>query len=270
MVTRLRLPSLAWRRADLGLDTRRDGGENGHERQHRGVEGRVAEEGQELTRNAGPARRRKPPDGAPRLLKGGDEGARSSPPRAAGSGRPAPTFNKVGKAVTSPLGTRPRVREHELVSIPIGVAPSSTISSASTSAPEGSKCGSSCVSECSSLTALRWTRATCPATSGTSHTRLLYGRPDGRCRVHQLPYGAPAAPPRAGVVVLDSVASGYPEAVGDVPLVLGNVADDRLVASIVAEHDGDAVAHFVEYKAAGESMVHPCFRPRGCPSSDGG
>ena len=58
------------------------------------------------------------------------------------------------------------------------------------------------------------------------------------------------------VVVLDSLESGHAAAVGDAPLVVGNVSDDRLVASIVAEHDVDAVVHFAGYKAAGESMLH--------------
>jgi UDP-glucose-4-epimerase GalE len=59
------------------------------------------------------------------------------------------------------------------------------------------------------------------------------------------------------VVVLDSLESGHAAAVGDAPLFVGNIADDRLVASIVAEHDVDAVVHFAGYKAAGESMRQP-------------
>ena len=56
------------------------------------------------------------------------------------------------------------------------------------------------------------------------------------------------------VVVLDSLESGHPQAVGDVPLVVGDTADDRLVTSVIAEHHVDAVVHFAGYKAAGASM----------------
>jgi UDP-glucose-4-epimerase GalE len=59
------------------------------------------------------------------------------------------------------------------------------------------------------------------------------------------------------VVVLDSLESGNAEAVGDAPLVVGNIADDRLVDSIIAEHRVDAVVHFAGYKAAGQSMHQP-------------
>jgi UDP-glucose-4-epimerase GalE len=59
------------------------------------------------------------------------------------------------------------------------------------------------------------------------------------------------------VVVLDSLESGFAAAVGDVPFVVGNIVDDRLVASIVAKHRVDAVVHFAGYKAAGESMRQP-------------
>jgi UDP-glucose-4-epimerase GalE len=59
------------------------------------------------------------------------------------------------------------------------------------------------------------------------------------------------------VVVLDSLESGYAAAVGDAPLVVGNIADDQLVASIVAKEDVDVVVHFAGYKAAGESMRQP-------------
>ena len=58
-------------------------------------------------------------------------------------------------------------------------------------------------------------------------------------------------------MVLDSLESGYAPAVGDAPLGVGDIADDRLVASIVAKEDVDAVVHFAGYKAAGESMRQP-------------
>ncbi|MHB1535244.1 MAG: UDP-glucose 4-epimerase GalE, partial [Acidimicrobiales bacterium] len=59
------------------------------------------------------------------------------------------------------------------------------------------------------------------------------------------------------VVVFDSMEFGHPEAIGDVPLVVGDIADDRLVAATVATHAVDAVVHFAAYKAAGESMQDP-------------
>jgi UDP-glucose-4-epimerase GalE len=51
--------------------------------------------------------------------------------------------------------------------------------------------------------------------------------------------------------------SGHAAAVSDAPLIIGNIADDGLVASIVTEHQIDAVVHFAGYKAAGESMLQP-------------
>jgi UDP-glucose-4-epimerase GalE len=59
------------------------------------------------------------------------------------------------------------------------------------------------------------------------------------------------------VVVLDSLEFGHREAVGDVPLVVGDIADAARVADLVATHDVDAVVHFAGYKAAGESMENP-------------
>jgi UDP-glucose 4-epimerase len=59
------------------------------------------------------------------------------------------------------------------------------------------------------------------------------------------------------VVVLDSMESGHAAAVSDAPLIIGKIADDGLVASIVTEHQIDAVVHFAGYKAAGESMLQP-------------
>jgi UDP-glucose-4-epimerase GalE len=59
------------------------------------------------------------------------------------------------------------------------------------------------------------------------------------------------------VVVLDSLEFGHVEAIGDVPLVVGDVADAALVEDTVAAHGVDAVIHFAAYKAAGESMENP-------------
>ncbi|MEJ7584672.1 MAG: UDP-glucose 4-epimerase GalE, partial [Acidimicrobiales bacterium] len=59
------------------------------------------------------------------------------------------------------------------------------------------------------------------------------------------------------VVVLDNLELGHRQAVLDVPLVVGSIDDDELVAHTVAEHDVDAVIHFAAYKAAGESVEQP-------------
>jgi UDP-glucose-4-epimerase GalE len=59
------------------------------------------------------------------------------------------------------------------------------------------------------------------------------------------------------VVVLDSMELGHREAIGDTPLVEGDVADKALVAKTVAAYGVDAVVHFAAYKAAGESMRDP-------------
>jgi len=59
------------------------------------------------------------------------------------------------------------------------------------------------------------------------------------------------------VVVLDSLELGRRFMVGEVPLVVGNVADEGLVAVVVRQHRVDSCIHFAAYKAAGESMQQP-------------
>ena len=59
------------------------------------------------------------------------------------------------------------------------------------------------------------------------------------------------------VVVLDSMEFGHKEAIGDTPLVIGNVSDRELVKKTIAQHGIEAVIHFAAYKAAGESMDNP-------------
>ncbi len=59
------------------------------------------------------------------------------------------------------------------------------------------------------------------------------------------------------VVVLDSLELGHRELVGDAPLVVGDIADQGLVAAVVREHGVDSCIHFAAYKAAGESMEQP-------------
>jgi UDP-glucose-4-epimerase GalE len=60
-----------------------------------------------------------------------------------------------------------------------------------------------------------------------------------------------------GVVVLDSMEFGHREAIGDTPLVKGDLADEALLERVFAEHEIGAVIHFAAYKAAGESMEQP-------------
>ena len=59
------------------------------------------------------------------------------------------------------------------------------------------------------------------------------------------------------VVVLDSLENGHAAAVGDTPLVVGNIANTDLVTQICRDHDIDEVVHFAAYKAVGESMENP-------------
>jgi UDP-glucose-4-epimerase GalE len=59
------------------------------------------------------------------------------------------------------------------------------------------------------------------------------------------------------VVVLDSMEFGHQAAIGDTPLVVGDIADRETVAELIGAHGVDAVVHFAAYKAAGESMEQP-------------
>lgn len=59
------------------------------------------------------------------------------------------------------------------------------------------------------------------------------------------------------VVVLDTLERGYRDAVGDLDLVIGDIADDRVVAKTCRKYDVDSVIHFAAYKAVGESMSQP-------------
>jgi UDP-glucose 4-epimerase len=59
------------------------------------------------------------------------------------------------------------------------------------------------------------------------------------------------------VVVLDSLELGYRQAIGDIPLVVGDTHDGKLVEQVVGDHGLEAVIHFAAYKAAGESMSNP-------------
>lgn len=59
------------------------------------------------------------------------------------------------------------------------------------------------------------------------------------------------------VVVLDSMEFGHRAAVGNTPLVEGDISDEALLTRVFAEHKVDAVIHFAAYKAPGESMEQP-------------
>jgi UDP-glucose 4-epimerase len=59
------------------------------------------------------------------------------------------------------------------------------------------------------------------------------------------------------VVVLDSLETGYREAVLDADLIVGDTRDQPLVARILAERNVDSVIHFAAHKAPGESMQDP-------------
>lgn len=59
------------------------------------------------------------------------------------------------------------------------------------------------------------------------------------------------------VVVLDTLERGYREAVGDIDLVVGDIADSRLVGKVCRKYDIDSVIHFAAYKAVGESVADP-------------
>jgi len=59
------------------------------------------------------------------------------------------------------------------------------------------------------------------------------------------------------VVVLDTLEFGHRAAVGDAPLVQGDIADQEVVANVVSKYGVDAVVHFAAFKAPGESMEQP-------------
>ena len=50
---------------------------------------------------------------------------------------------------------------------------------------------------------------------------------------------------------------GHRAAVGDVPIVEADIADQEIVATVVRDYGVNSVMHFAGYKAAGESMERP-------------
>ena len=59
------------------------------------------------------------------------------------------------------------------------------------------------------------------------------------------------------VVVLDTLERGNRQAVVDTELIVGDTADQRLVAKICKDFKITSVIHFAAYKAVGESMIKP-------------
>jgi UDP-glucose-4-epimerase GalE len=59
------------------------------------------------------------------------------------------------------------------------------------------------------------------------------------------------------VVVLDSMEFGHPEAIGDTPYVVGDIADREIVRQLLLDFGVDSVIHFAGYKSPAESMGTP-------------
>jgi UDP-glucose 4-epimerase len=59
------------------------------------------------------------------------------------------------------------------------------------------------------------------------------------------------------VVVLDNLSTGFRRAVGDVPLVVGDVGDRALVDKLLAEHRVDTIIHFAAHTIVPESVSDP-------------
>ena len=64
---------------------------------------------------------------------------------------------------------------------------------------------------------------------------------------------------RAGheVVVLDNLSTGFAKAVTAGKLIVGDMADQALVESILKEHEIEAVMHFAAFALVGESVLQP-------------
>ena len=59
------------------------------------------------------------------------------------------------------------------------------------------------------------------------------------------------------VIVLDDLGRGHRAAVGDLPLVVGDVRDSDLVEEVLTREGIDAVVHFAALKSVEESVVDP-------------
>src|SRR5262245_26563895 len=59
------------------------------------------------------------------------------------------------------------------------------------------------------------------------------------------------------VVVLDDLSTGFRQAVGNVPLIQGNVGDRALVDKLLAEHGVETIIHFAAHTIVPESVENP-------------
>lgn len=59
------------------------------------------------------------------------------------------------------------------------------------------------------------------------------------------------------VVVLDTLERGYRDALDDIDLVVGDIADRRTVGKVCRKYRVESVIHFAAYKAVAESMTEP-------------
>jgi UDP-glucose 4-epimerase len=59
------------------------------------------------------------------------------------------------------------------------------------------------------------------------------------------------------VVVLDDLSTGFRQAVGSVPLVVGNVGDRQITDALLAEHQVDTIIHFAAHTIVPESVANP-------------
>jgi len=59
------------------------------------------------------------------------------------------------------------------------------------------------------------------------------------------------------VVILDNLTTGFRQAAGDTPLVIGDVGDMTLVDRLLAEHDVDTVMHFAARNIVPDSVRQP-------------
>ncbi|MFM7964397.1 MAG: NAD-dependent epimerase/dehydratase family protein, partial [Actinomycetota bacterium] len=59
------------------------------------------------------------------------------------------------------------------------------------------------------------------------------------------------------VVALDTLERGYRDALDDIDLVEGDIADSRVVGKVCRKYDVASVIHFAAYKAVGESVSEP-------------
>jgi UDP-glucose 4-epimerase len=59
------------------------------------------------------------------------------------------------------------------------------------------------------------------------------------------------------VVVLDNLSTGFRRAVGNVPLVVGDVGDRPLVDHLLSEHKVDTIVHFAAHTIVPESVSDP-------------